>query len=226
MTQLNAQLTEQFSAVRNIQLEAQLDVFRALSTRALDNAGQLFALNLKLSRQSVEQATGAVRRLLDARDPRDLLALGTATQDQWQQLFSYGREVFGIAAGAPALNWIASPAPAPQLSAPPAPPAQAAPLQAGDKVADAGTVAKAEAAIEAAIADDVPPIAANPVAEAFQEIAPLPASAEHPVAAPVYLDAGLDVELPPVAPVDNAPPVQSASAPAPTPKAARGSRRK
>jgi phasin family protein len=238
MTQLNAQLTEQFSAVRNIQLEAQLDVFRALATRALDNAGQLFALNLKASRRSVEQATGAVRQLLDARDPRDLLALGTATQDQWQQLFSYGREVFGIATGAPALNWIANPAsasklPAPQLSAPaPAPASASAPAariaEPVDADAVAEAVAEAEAAAETAIADEVPPLAANPVAEAFQEIAPLPASAEHPIAAPVHLDA--HVELPTVDPVDNAPPVHAASAaapaPAPVPKAARGSRRK
>src|SRR5437763_6340782 len=118
------QLTEQLSAVRNTQLEAQLDAFRTLTTRALDSAGQLFALNMKVSRQSVEQAAGTVRHLLDARDPRDLLAVGTAAQGQWQNLFSYGREVFGIATGAPVLNWIGTPsrapAPAPQLLPTPA----------------------------------------------------------------------------------------------------------
>jgi hypothetical protein len=220
------QLTEQLSAVRNTQLEAQLDVFRTLSTRALDSAGQLFALNLKASRQSVEQATDAFRHLLDARDPRDLLAIGTAAQGQWQNLFSYGREVFGIATGVPALNWIVAQAaaPAPQLLRAPAPAAQVIEQKAAAPAVDEAAVAKAEAAAETAIADDVPPAAANPVASALQEIAPLPASAEHPIAAPVFLDAGGEIELPVVDPVDNAPPVQASSGPAQKP--ARGSRKK
>jgi hypothetical protein len=220
------QLTEQLSAVRNTQLEAQLDVFRTLSTRALDSAGQLFALNLKASRQSVEQATDAFRHLLDARDPRDLLAIGTAAQGQWQNLFSYGREVFGIATGVPALNWIVAQAaaPAPQLLRAPAPAAQVIEQKAAAPAVDEAAVAKAEAAAETAIADGVPPAAANPVASALQEIAPLPASAEHPIAAPVFLDAGGEIELPVVDPVDNAPPVQASSGPAQKP--ARGSRKK
>jgi len=224
------QLTEQLSAVRNAQLEAQLGAFHTLTTRALDSAAQLFALNLKTSRQSVEQATDAFRHLLDARDPRDLLAIGTAAQGQWQNLFSYGREVFGIATGVPALNWIVAQAaaPAPQLLRAPAPAAPAPAAQAIEQAAapavDQAAVAKAEAAAEAAIADDLPPAAANPVVSALQEIAPLPASAEHPIAAPVFLDAGGEVELPVVDPVDNAPPVQASSGPAQKP--ARGSRKK
>ena len=258
------QLTEQLSAVRNTQLEAQLDVFRTLTTRALDNAGQLFALNIRTSRQSIDQAANTFRHLLDARDPRDLLVVGKAAREQWQNLFSYSRDVFGIATGVPPLNWISmpSPSPAPQLLPKPAPAAapatalevpatyadglkQAAIVAAADAVApeaaapavqasvqeateSAGAMAAAEAvvdaAIEAAIADDVPPATHTPVAQALQEIAPLPASAEHPVAAPVFLDAGSEVELPIVDPVDHAPPVHVTSGPAT--KATRGSRRK
>jgi hypothetical protein len=231
------QLTEQLSAVRN----AQLDIFRALTTRALDSAGQLFALNMKVSRQSVEQAAGAFRNLLDARDPRDLLAVGTAAQGQWQNLFSYGREVFGIATGAPVLNWIGAPlpSPVPQLLPTPAPAAAASVVrviedaanaavdaepQAAAPAVDKEAVAEAEAAVDAAIADDVPPASANPVAKALQEIAPLPASAEHPIAAPVFLDAGGEVELPAVDPVDSTPPVRVSAGPATKP--ARGSRKK
>lgn len=220
------QLTEQLSAVRNTQLEAQLDVFHALTNRALDSAGQLLALNMKASRQSVEQAAGNFRNLLDARDPRDLLALGTAVQGQWQNLFSYGREVFGIATGVPALNWIGSPAPQQLPTSAPAVAARAAQVieQAAAPAVDQAAVARAEAAAESAIADDMPPATANPVASALQEIAPLPASAEHPIAAPVFLDAGGDVGLPVVDPVDSAPPVKTSSGPAPKPS--RGSRRK
>jgi hypothetical protein len=229
------QLTEQLSAVRNTQLEAQLDVFRTLSNRALDSAGQLLALNMKASRRSVEQAAGTFRQLLDARDPRDLLAVGRAAQDQWQNLFSYGREVFGIATGVPGLNWIgaqtAAPAtarlPAAQEPAPAPAPALEVPATYAQGLEQAAIVTAADAVdeiVEAAIADEMPPAAAKPVASVMQEIAPLPASAEHPIAAPVYLDASAEVELPHVDPVDHAPPLQVSSGPAPKP--ARGSRKK
>jgi hypothetical protein len=79
--------------------EAQLDMFRTFTFRALDSAGQLAALNVRTSRASVEQAAGTFRQLLEARDPRDLFALGSAAQGQWHTLFSYGRELAGLAAG-------------------------------------------------------------------------------------------------------------------------------
>lgn len=104
-------LTEQLSAVRKSQWEAQLDVFRALSKRALDGAEQLIALNLKTSRASVEQAAGTFKQLLEASNPRDLLAISSTAQGQWQQFFSYGRELLGIAAGTHERTWSTQPAP-------------------------------------------------------------------------------------------------------------------
>jgi hypothetical protein len=98
-------LSEHLSAVRQSQWEAQLDVFRTLTTRALDSAEQLIALNLKTSRVSVEQAAGTMQQLMHVTDPRDLLAIGSQAQGQWQHLFSYSRELLGIAAGARQLTW-------------------------------------------------------------------------------------------------------------------------
>jgi hypothetical protein len=98
-------LSEQLSAVRKSQWEAQLDVFRALSQRAIDSAEQLIALNMKTSRASVEQATGTFKQLLEITNPRDLLAIGSTAQGQWQQFFSYGRELLGIAAGTHERSW-------------------------------------------------------------------------------------------------------------------------
>lgn len=97
--------SEQLSAVRKSQWEAQLDVFRALSKRALDSAEQLIALNMKTSRASVEQATGTFKQLLEITNPRDLIAIGSTAQGQWQQVFSYGRELLGIAAGTYERAW-------------------------------------------------------------------------------------------------------------------------
>lgn len=105
--------SDQLSAVRQAQWEAQLDIFRNLSSRALDSAAQIAALNVRTSRASIEQAAGTVKHLLEARQPRDLLALGAAAQGQWHTLFSYGRELFGLAVGARAL-----PAAIPLLAAP------------------------------------------------------------------------------------------------------------
>jgi phasin family protein len=104
-------LSEQLSAVRKSQWEAQLDVFRALSQRALDSAEQLIALNMKTSRASVEQAAGTFKQLLEATNPRDLIAIGSTAQGQWQQFFSYGRELLGIAAGTHERTWSTQPSP-------------------------------------------------------------------------------------------------------------------
>jgi hypothetical protein len=104
-------LSEQLSAVRKSQWEAQLDVFRALSQRALDSAEQLIALNMKTSRASVEQATGTFKQLLEITNPRDLIAIGSSAQGQWQQFFSYGRELLGIAAGTHERTWTTQPTP-------------------------------------------------------------------------------------------------------------------
>ena len=91
------------------QWEAQLDAFHTLGTRALDNAEQLLALNLRTSRASLDQATGALQQMLHATDARDLFAIGTQAQDQWQQVFSYSRELLGIAMGARQRGWSSIP---------------------------------------------------------------------------------------------------------------------
>lgn len=146
--------SEQFSAVRQSQWETQLDLFRSLSNRALENTEQLIALNMRASRASMEQTAGTLKQMLEASNPRDLLALGTAAQGQWHQLFAYGRELVGIASGM-RMTWSTLPpvlpfAPVPSLPAPlrlipapnanlPATPSQAA-EQAAIAVADAATV--------------------------------------------------------------------------------------
>ncbi|MFC5549649.1 phasin family protein [Massilia aerilata] len=258
------QFSDQLSAVRQAQFEAQLDFFRSFTTRALDSASQLAALNVRTSRASVEQAAGAFKQLLEVRDPRDLFSLGSAAQGQWQALFSYGRELAGLAAGVPTL-----PASIPLLAAP-APTANVptsyaqvieqasiatdAAATIGSEIAaaavdigaahaeaaiEAGTMARAEAvqaaeaqadariaefeaAVETAIADETPPAEPTALAKALHELSPKPASAGHPVASTVPLEAAEgQVELPPVTPPENIAPFI-----APPPKTSRSSRRK
>ena len=265
--------SEQLSAVRKSQWEAQLDVFRALSQRALDSAEQLIALNMKTSRASVEQATGTFKQLLEITNPRDFLAIGTTAQGQWQQFFSYGRELLGIAAGTHERGWSTQQplqlVPAPTANIPTS--VSQFMEQAAIATADAATVnseivsaavdtgcALAEAALDAgaqaigradeaaapqaepqtepqapepltttvteavsaqpeapaadpvetAIADEVPPARAKPLAKALNKVAPKPAAAEHPVASTVPLEAGPHVELPIVTPTESTPPLR------------------
>jgi hypothetical protein len=258
-------LSEQLSAVRKSQWEAQLDVFRALSKRALDSAEQLIALNMKTSRASVEQATGTFKQLLEITNPRDLLTIGSTAQGQWQQFFSYGRELLGIAAGTHERAW-STQAPLQLVPAATANIPTSVPQileQAAIATADVTTVnseiaraaadtgsALAEAALDAgrqavtpaeppapapapetitttvteavaaepeapaldpvdtAIADEVPPAKAKPLAKALNKVAPKPAAAEHPIASTVPLEAGPQVDLPIVTPTESTPPLR------------------
>jgi hypothetical protein len=266
--------SEQLSAVRKSQWEAQLDVFRALSQRALDSAEQLIALNMKTSRASVEQATGTFKQLLEITNPRDLIAIGSSAQGQWQQFFSYGRELLGIAAGTHERSWSTQaplqlvpaataniPTSVPQIleqaaiataeattvtseiaraaadtgnalaeaaldagkqavaAVEPAPAAPQAEPQTELKAAEPITTTVTEAVsaepeapaadpVETAIADDVPPAQAKPLAKALNKVAPKPAGAEHPIASTLPLEAGPHVELPIVTPTENTPPLR------------------
>jgi phasin family protein len=238
------QFSDQLSAVRQAQWEAQLDMFRNLSSRALDSAGRLAALNLRASRASMEQATGTLKHLLEAREPRDLFALGTAAQGQWQALFSYGRELAGLAAPASTANIPATYSQAVEQASIAADAATTisgeiaaaavdigaahaeaaidagivAPPEAAPEAAQpAANLAEFEAAIETAIADDVPPAEPTVLAKALNEVAPKPAGAGHPLASTLPLASEDQVELPSVAPLQSI---------APPPKASRPSRRK
>lgn len=185
-------LPEQLSAARRSQIEAQLELLHSLSTQAISNAHQVIALNLNATRSSVEQSSAAVRQLLEARDPRDLLALGTQSQQQFQQLMDYGRNLFSIAAGAqldlqktmpklaaapmPAEAFAPAPAPsvAPAAEAAPAPAAEAAPVAVAPAAAEPAPVAAAAPApVEAAAAatDDTAE-AINAIVEAAHHARP------------------------------------------------------
>jgi len=105
------------------QWQAQLDAFQTLGTRALDSAEQVLVLNLKMSRASIEQASGTFQQMLQASDPRTLFTLAfqpnSQVQNPWQHFLAYQRELMGIALGARERGWASIPVPA----------AAAAPLQ-------------------------------------------------------------------------------------------------
>jgi phasin family protein len=201
-------LPEQLSSVRKLQFEAQLDIFRALSNQALQSAQQVFTLNINTTRATVERSSSAVMQLFSVTDPRDLLAFGVRPQEEFQNMLSYGRELFSIATGArmtPArqggVAWLPAPAaaPWPTVAAPSAP----APQVSAEQVARTGT--SPEAATEPELAAE-PVAKAKPIAKAISKAAPKPASAEHPLASAVPLTPQQEVDLSSIKPVEAAPP--------------------
>lgn len=116
-------LSEQLSAVRKSQVEAQFRLFHSITSQAFDNASRVMALNLALSRESMERSSRTVRQLLAATGPRDLIMLRTHAEEQMHSMLAYSRELFGLASGmrpysvplaAPAV--LAAPQVAPQLA--------------------------------------------------------------------------------------------------------------
>lgn len=79
------------------QLRTQVDFFQSFTSQAFDSASRVLALNLATSRASLECSTRAAQALMASRDPRDLLTLGGAAEEQVHSLFSYTRELMSIA---------------------------------------------------------------------------------------------------------------------------------
>ena len=157
-------LPEQFSAARLTQLDNGFNLMRSFGDQALDQTSRVVALQLNASRSAIEQSSAALRQLLAVRDPRDLLAFGSQSQQQLRSMLDYGNELFSIAAGftplrsysADALNAITT-----------------------------ANAAAAQQTVDAAVASMTPSLpAAEPEAVApAAEAAPAPASA--PASAPV-----------------------------------------
>lgn len=122
---------EQFSAAGKSQVEAQLAFFQNVASQAVEGAEKIFALNLSTSRASLEKSNAALIELLSAKDPRDLFTLTRQSQEGFDTLLAYGRELFTIATGTQAAMLKSAPA------APQAVPALAAPVLAVPKATQA-----------------------------------------------------------------------------------------
>jgi phasin family protein len=243
-------LPEQLSAAGKSPFEAQFDFIRAVTSQAFKSAEQVIALNFNASLVSVERSSTAVKQLFAATDPRDLLLLTSHSQDQFQSLVSYSRELFGIAASArvnlmrpsaaPAARAATAPAPAAPVRAAPAAPVRAAPPPAAPAQAappapvavQASTEPKAAAApaLEQAIAEQIAKASKQLVVATLPEPAPQPAAKAKPLAKALSKVApnGSAAEHPLASPVPSAieheielPPIKPVEA-APPPAASRG----
>jgi len=224
------------------QLAKQIDFFQALTTRAFENAERILALNLQTTRAALDQTSGAVRQLAEARDPRDLLALTGQTQQQVEAAMAYSRKLFEIA-NQPAKAPPAPPAPDEHIDT--APPVKVSEPVAESTPAPAPVAATLDEPAEPAAApepvassilpskhplgeaDPVPEPAmtakAKPIAKAASKVAAAPVDTPHPAASPMP-EAG-PIVIPAITPVDAvaAPP----EVPVPSePKRARGGKKR
>jgi phasin family protein len=202
-------LPEQFSEARNLQIDAQFKLLGTFTGKAFDSAEKVIALNIDASRASLEKSSVLVRQMIAARDPRDLLALASETQSQFDSVLAYGRRLFGIATG------VAAAAPAPATPAPALNQWSSAPEI---------VVLQQPAAEPAAAANLI--AAPNPVAKALGvPEAPHPSAASFPVpssSTPIAVGQVKPVDAtPPPAPVSGSPSLAARKSDAPGAKAAR-----
>ncbi|GAB3430523.1 phasin family protein [Massilia solisilvae] len=176
--------SEQLSAARKGQFDAQLEFARSLTAQAFATAEQVLALNISTSRAQVERTASTFRRLLSISDPRDLFTLGSTTQDQLSSMLEYGRELFNIVTDA-RLNLSRSagemPAPQPETEQAAAPAAAEPQQKAPSKPV---AVADSQAAAEL-------PAKAKPIAKAVRKVAGKRGAAK-PSASPIAIEAVLD----------------------------------
>ncbi|MET0323327.1 MAG: phasin family protein [Duganella sp.] len=193
-------ITEQFSAVTKSQLEAQFQIFNSLAHTAVDSAEKLIALNLSAGKASVEKTSAAAKKLLEAKDAKELLTVTREAPTGLDSLLAYSRELFAIASGVQAE--LIKGTRLPLLAAQPAPPvAQVQQLQhAGIQTAAAAVSAVVPAVVQA---DPAPKAAVTESAKAAPPPAPAAAAPAPVAAAPA---AAAPVSVPAAAPAASAAP--------------------
>jgi hypothetical protein len=237
-------LPEQFYAAHNAQSEAQFSLLQNITTKAFDRAEQVLALNMSATRATIEQSSNAIRQLAGMRDARDLLALGTQTQQHFRNLVSYSQELLSITSGARLQALTRTTVAAPEGAAAralPAPAAVPAPapqtvafveVVATDAAAAAATVSDQAAAVTPTAAENAAtpavvrsvkpgkkpavvtaqPSALSPIgkataiADAAGELAAGAAGVPKPLASTLATADGGPVVIPPIKPVEAAPP--------------------
>jgi hypothetical protein len=213
---------EQLPAAGTRQFDAQLDFMRAMTAQAVATAEQVLALNISTSRASAERAAHTIQQLFSVTDPRDLLTIGSQTQEQLSAMYAYGRELLNIATDARLQlvrhsAGIPTPAPeqpVPQQSAPAAPApeqpvtqqaAPAAPAHQPEEAAPAANEADKLLAGTDAPGQAGPRAKAKPIAKAVDKATGKRSGAPHPSAAPLVPGKAGDVALPRLDPAEVAP---------------------
>jgi phasin family protein len=96
-------MTQQFNHAVQVNLEAQVSIFTAFSTKALESVQQVVDLSLHAVRASIEESATAARQVLAAKDPQELLSVTTEhAQPAVAKAITFSRQLAGIVAATPA----------------------------------------------------------------------------------------------------------------------------
>jgi phasin family protein len=218
-------IPEQFSTAAKSQLEAQLKVISALTSKAFESAEKVIALNIDTGKAALEKNSAAARELLKAKDPREFFTLGAShIKADFEPALAYGRQLLSIASGTqaafiPALKARFEEAAAAVKIQPIAAPAK--PATAAKTEVKAAPAAKAAPAVKAAPAAVVAKPAATkpaapvakPAAKAAAKPAPAKVAAPKKEAAPAVKAVAAPVVAKPAPVVAQPAPVVAASAP-------------
>jgi len=94
---------EQFTNIAKTNIESQLAVSSAFTTKAVEALEQVMDLNINAGKALIEDLTASTRQLLSAKDPQEVGSLLAAqAQPAAAKAIAYGRHLAGIATSAQA----------------------------------------------------------------------------------------------------------------------------
>ncbi len=94
---------EQFSAATKSNLEAQIALMTAFTSKAFESVEKVIDLNMNVAKASLEESATNVQQLLSAKDAQEFFSLSAAqTQPNAEKALAYGRHLAGIASSAQA----------------------------------------------------------------------------------------------------------------------------
>ncbi len=93
-------LPEQFSAATKANIDAQLAMFSAFTTKAIESVEKVIELNLNAAKSTFEESNAAVKQLSLAKDPQEFFSLTAAhAQPSADKAVAYARHLATITAG-------------------------------------------------------------------------------------------------------------------------------
>jgi phasin family protein len=88
---------EQLSAAAKSNLEAQIALVTAFTSKAFESVEKVIDLNMNVAKASLEDSAVNVQQLLSAKDPQEFFSLSAAqAQPNAEKALSYGRHLAGI----------------------------------------------------------------------------------------------------------------------------------
>jgi phasin family protein len=91
-------IQDQFSAATKANIEAQLALVNALTTKAFEGVEKLIDLNMTVAKTSLEESNVTAKQLLSAKDPQEFFSLAAAqAQPNAEKAVAYARHVANIA---------------------------------------------------------------------------------------------------------------------------------